>query len=75
MLRELFGPKRDEGTGHWRRLRAGGLYDLYCSSSYCVGDQTKDREVRETFGMCVGEGRGVLGLGGETWRKETTWKT
>jgi hypothetical protein len=29
MLRRIFGPKRDEVTGEWRRLRDGELYDLY----------------------------------------------
>jgi hypothetical protein len=31
VLRRLFGPKRDEGTGEWRRLHDEGLYDLYSS--------------------------------------------
>jgi hypothetical protein len=30
-LRKLFGPKRDEVTGDWRRLHSEELYDLYCS--------------------------------------------
>jgi hypothetical protein len=28
MLRELFGSKRDEVTGDWRKLRNKELYDL-----------------------------------------------
>ena len=31
VLRRIFGPKRDEGTGEWRKLHNEGLYDLYCS--------------------------------------------
>jgi len=32
-LRKLFGPKRNEVTGEWRKLHNEDLYDLYCSSS------------------------------------------
>jgi hypothetical protein len=31
MLRRIFGPKRDETTGEWRRLHNEELYALYCS--------------------------------------------
>jgi hypothetical protein len=31
MLRRIFGPKRDEVTGEWRRLRNEELNDLYSS--------------------------------------------
>jgi hypothetical protein len=30
-LRKIFGPKRDEVTGEWRRLNNEELYDLYFS--------------------------------------------
>jgi hypothetical protein len=30
LLRRIFGPKRDEVTGEWRRLHEE-LNDLYCS--------------------------------------------
>jgi hypothetical protein len=30
-LRRIFGPKRDEVTGEWRRLHNKGLNDLYSS--------------------------------------------
>jgi hypothetical protein len=29
VLRGIFGPKRDEVTGEWRRLHNEELYDLY----------------------------------------------
>ena len=29
LLRKIFGPKRDEVTGEWRRLHNEELYDLY----------------------------------------------
>ena len=28
MLRKIFGPKRDDVTGEWRRLQNGQLHDL-----------------------------------------------
>jgi hypothetical protein len=30
LLRIIFGPKRDEGTGEWRKLHNEELHDLYC---------------------------------------------
>jgi hypothetical protein len=34
VLRRIFGPKRDEVTGVWRKLRNYELHDLY--SSPCI---------------------------------------
>ena len=31
VLRRIFGPRRDEVTGDWRRLHNEKLNDLYCS--------------------------------------------
>ena len=33
VLRRIFGPKRDEVTGEWRRLHNEELHDLYASSN------------------------------------------
>jgi hypothetical protein len=33
VLRKIFGPKRDDVTEEWRRLRNEELYDLYFSSN------------------------------------------
>jgi hypothetical protein len=33
VLRRIFGPKRDEVTGEWRKLHNKELRDLYSSSS------------------------------------------
>jgi hypothetical protein len=33
VLRKIFGPKRDEVTGEWRKLHKKELHDLYSSPS------------------------------------------
>ena len=33
VLGSIFGPKRDEVTGEWRKLHNEELNELYCSSS------------------------------------------
>ena len=33
VLRRIFGSKRDEVTGEWRKLHKGELTELYCSPS------------------------------------------
>jgi hypothetical protein len=33
VLRRIFGPKRDEVTGEWRKLHSKELHDLYSSPS------------------------------------------
>jgi hypothetical protein len=33
VLRRIFGPKRDEVTGGWRKLHNEGLHGLYSSPS------------------------------------------
>ena len=30
VLRRIFGPKRNEVIGEWRRLRDGELYAVFC---------------------------------------------
>ena len=35
VLRRIFGPRRDEVTGEWRRLHNEELNDLYCSPILC----------------------------------------
>ena len=33
VLRKIYGPKRDEVTGHWRRMHNEELHDLYWSAN------------------------------------------
>jgi hypothetical protein len=35
VLRRIFGPKRDEVTGEWRKLLNEELHDLYCHPILC----------------------------------------
>jgi hypothetical protein len=44
VLTGIFGPKRDEATGEWRRLHEEELNDLY--SSPCIIRVTKSRRMR-----------------------------
>jgi hypothetical protein len=70
VLRRIFGAKRDEMIGEWRKLHIEELHNLYSSS-----DQVK---VNEVGGECGTHGTGekiVQGFGGKARRKETTWKT
>jgi hypothetical protein len=56
VLRRIFGPKRDEVTGEWRKLHNEELNDLYCSTD-SVG-VIKLRRMRWA-GHVVCMGRGV----------------
>jgi hypothetical protein len=40
VLRRIFGPKRDEVTGEWRKLHSGELHNLY-SSQTSLGKSNK----------------------------------
>jgi hypothetical protein len=61
VLRGIFGPKRDEVTGEWRKLHNEELNDLYCSPSIVrmieMGGACSEYGEKETC---------VQGAGGET---------
>jgi hypothetical protein len=58
VLRRIFGPKRDEVTGEWRKLHNEELNDLYCSSKIVrVIKSTRMRWAGHVARM--GERRGV----------------
>jgi len=57
VLRRIFGPKRDEVTGEWRKLHNEELNDMYCSPNIRV---IKSRRMRCTGHVArLGERRGV----------------
>jgi hypothetical protein len=74
VLRRIFGPKRDEVIGEWRKLHNEGLYKLY--SSQTTIRQIKARRMRWAGHVaCLGEERSVPGFCGKARKKETTLKT
>jgi len=57
-LRRIFGPKRDEVTGEWRKLHNDELNDLYCSPN--IVRVIKSRKMRWVGHVAhMQEGRGV----------------
>jgi hypothetical protein len=79
VLRRIFGPKKDEFTGGWRKLHNKELYDLYSSSSIItiirsrrmkqVGHIAQMGAKRNTYRLLVGkpEGRRPLGRPRCSW--------
>jgi len=53
VLRGIFGPKKDEVTGEWRRKHYEVLYDLYWSPNFIRGDQIRKNEIS---GACSTKG-------------------
>jgi hypothetical protein len=73
VLRRIFGPKRDEVTGEWRKMHNEELHNLYSSP-----DIFKQVKANEVGGACGTHGRGeksVKDFDGNVRRKETIWKT
>ena len=66
VLRRIFGPKRDEVTGEWRKLHNEELNDLYSSPN--IVRVIKSRRMRWAGHVaCMGESTGVYRvLVGET---------
>ena len=75
VLRRIFGLKRAEVTGKWRKLHNEELNDLYCSPS--IFRVIKSRRMRWVGHVAPmgGQERRIQNFGGETRGKETTWDT
>jgi hypothetical protein len=79
VLRRIFGPKRDEVTGGWRKLHNEELHGLYSSPSIIkvikarrmrwAGNVAHMGEVRGAYNILVGnpEGRRPLGRRRHRW--------
>jgi hypothetical protein len=79
VLRRIFGPKRDEVTGDWRKLHNEELHGLYSSPSIVTvikarrmrwaGHVARMGEVRGAYNILVGksEGRRPLGRPRRRW--------
>jgi hypothetical protein len=72
VLRRIFGPRRDEVTGEWRKLHSEELHNLYSSP-----DIIRQVKANEVGGACGTHGRGeksVHGFGGKARRKRPLGK-
>jgi hypothetical protein len=79
VLRRIFGPKRDEVTGEWRKLHNEELYDLYSSPSIIriikarrmrwAGHVARMGEKKSAYRLLVGKpgGRRPLGRPRRRW--------
>jgi hypothetical protein len=73
MLRRIFGPKRNEVTGEWRKLHNKELHDLYFSPSIIrilkprrmrwAGHVARIGEKRTAYRLLVGKPEGKRPLG------------
>jgi hypothetical protein len=73
ILRKIFGPKRDEVTGEWRKLHNQELRDLYSSPSIIriimlrrmrsSGHVARMGEKRNAYRLLVGNPKGKRPLG------------
>ena len=73
-MRRLFGPKRDEVTGKWRKLHKEELNDLHSSPNIIRVIKSRIKNWVEHVER-KGKERCIQGFGGKTRGKETTWET
>jgi hypothetical protein len=74
----IFGPRRDEVMGGWRKLHNEELHDLYCLPSIIrimksrrrrwAGHVVQMREKKNMFRLLVGKPEGKRPLGNPTHR-------
>ena len=64
--RRIFGPKRDEVTGEWRKLHNEELKWSILLTQYSVSDKIKKNEMDGALGAYGRGERRVRGFGGET---------
>jgi hypothetical protein len=70
VLRRIFGPKRDEATGEWRKLHNEKLRDLYSSPS--IIRMVKSKRMRWAGHVTRMWRRGTrIVIGGKSRGKET----
>jgi hypothetical protein len=63
VLRRIFGPKRDEMTGGWRKLHNEELHGLYSSPSITSIRVIKARRIRWAGHVaCMGKVRGAYNI-------------
>jgi hypothetical protein len=64
VLRVIFGPKRDEVIGEWRRLHNEEVYAVYPLPN--IPAIKSRRQMGKTCSAYGGEERCIQGFGGET---------
>jgi hypothetical protein len=70
VLGRIFGPKRDEVTGEWRKLHNEELRDLYSSpSTYNQNGQVEEDEMGGVCGTNGGLEERVWVIGGKNQRE------
>jgi hypothetical protein len=75
VLRKIFGPKRDEVVGGWRKIHSEEFHNLNCSPSIIRIIKSR-RMTWAGHAARIGEKRNVCRiLVGNPGRKETTRKT
>jgi hypothetical protein len=77
-LREIFGPKREEVVGGWRRLHNGELHNLHASphvvrvikswSIRWAGYIARMGKVRNAYNILIGKPEGTRPLGRTRYR-------
>jgi hypothetical protein len=74
LLRRIFGPKRDEIVGGWKKLHNGGLRNLYFSSN--IMRMVKSMTMKWAgYVASMRKGRMHRGFDGKARRKETASRT
>ena len=74
VLRRIFGPRRGEVAGEWRKLRNEELSDLYFSPNIDrVKESKRMRWARHAARM--GRGEEYTGVSQGNLREITTWET
>jgi hypothetical protein len=66
VLRRIFGPKKDEVTGEWRKLHNEELNFLYSPNVYYSSDQSEKNEMGWACGMYGRLEICIQGSNGET---------